>query len=303
MMISPADDEPDPRRNTAQIRFADIFGNTGLTEDPGDVRDRPVGADAHILVDAELDAAHPNQARTTGRQALAWFVEIRLLLVGVRCEARAQVGSNARHAARSESVTGCDFERRDVGRKRNPKAEALAVGEKRALASLRIARGADIDVVLAVKGHLQAAAEKRPVRFAEHCLECFDRGKRAFRAHDVRPERDRRLGWQRRQHTAGCRTWGRPGWCLCRRGSREPERQEDRDRRGPHFASPTPLSAARASSSPNPNVSERPGAPKATAVRSSRSSIAAGSVTPCCMIIAATPATCGVAIDVPMMPM
>ena len=58
MMISPADDEPDPRRNTAQIRFADVFRNARLTKDPGDVRDRPVGADAHILVDAELDAAH-----------------------------------------------------------------------------------------------------------------------------------------------------------------------------------------------------------------------------------------------------
>jgi hypothetical protein len=91
MMISPADDEPDPRRDTAQVRFADVFRNARLTQDPGDVRDRPVGADAHILVDAELDAADADEARTAGLQALARFVEIRLLLVGVGREPRAQV--------------------------------------------------------------------------------------------------------------------------------------------------------------------------------------------------------------------
>jgi len=40
--------------------------------------------------------------------------------------------------------------------------------------------------------------------------------------------------------------------------------------------------------------------PRSIAVFSSASSIAAGSVMPCCISIAATPATCGAAIDVPM---
>src|SRR5262249_5082464 len=136
MMISPADDEPDPGRDSAQVRFADVLRNARLTQDSGDVRDRPVGADAHILVDAKLDAA-ADQPRTAGRQTLARFVEIRLLLVSVGRESPAQIGSNLRHAPRSEPVTGRDIERRDAGRERNPEAEALAVGEKRALASLR----------------------------------------------------------------------------------------------------------------------------------------------------------------------
>src|SRR5438093_137791 len=177
MMISPADDEPDPRRDPAQVRFADVFRNARLTQDPGDVRYRPVGADAHILVDAELDAAHTDEAPMAGLQPLAWLAEVRSLLVGVGREPGAHIRSKAR----------------------------------------------------------------------------------------------RRTGW-------------RPGRRLCRRGRREPERQEDRGRRAVHFARPSPLSAARASTSPNPNVSSRPGAPRSTAVRSSRSSIAAGSVTPCCMI-------------------
>src|SRR4249919_4279532 len=175
MMISPADDEPDPRRNTAQIRFADVFRNARLTKDPGDVRDRPVGADAHILVDAELDAAHADEARTAGRQALARFVEIRLFLVGVRREARAQVGSNPRHAPRSESVTGRDLERRDAGCERYAETEVFPVGAKRALTGLLEARRADLDVVLAVKGDLEAATEKRRVRLPENRLECVNR--------------------------------------------------------------------------------------------------------------------------------
>src|SRR5262245_19314089 len=136
MMISPADDEPDPRRNTAQVRFADVLRNARLTQDPRDVGDRPVGGDTHILVDAELDAAHADDARTARRQALARFVEIRLLLVRIRRDPPAQVGSNLWHAPRSESVTGRDLQRRDVDRERNPEAEALAVGEKRALSGL-----------------------------------------------------------------------------------------------------------------------------------------------------------------------
>src|SRR4030095_3278064 len=102
MMISPADDEPNPRRDTAQVRFADVFRNARLTQDPGDVRDRPVGADAHILVNAELDAAHADKAGSARPQALARFVEIRLLIVGVGRESPTQVGSNLRHAPRSE---------------------------------------------------------------------------------------------------------------------------------------------------------------------------------------------------------
>src|SRR5262245_31590243 len=129
MMISPADDEPDPGRDSAQVRFADVLRNARLTQDPGDMCDRPLGADADVLVDAELDTAHADEARAAGRHAVAWFVEIRLLLVGVGRESPAQVGSNPRHAPRSESVTGRDLERRDAGRERNPEAEALAVVE------------------------------------------------------------------------------------------------------------------------------------------------------------------------------
>src|SRR5262245_50996451 len=151
MMISPADDESDPGRDSAQVRFADVLRNARLTQDPGDVGDGPVGADAHILVDAELDAAHADEPRTAGRQTLARFVEIRLLLVSIGRESPAQIGSNLRHAPRSEPVTGRDIERRAAGGERNPEAEALAVGEKRALASLRKTRGADVDVVLALK--------------------------------------------------------------------------------------------------------------------------------------------------------
>src|SRR5262245_39602942 len=130
MMISPADDEPDPRRNTAQVRFADIFRKARLTQDPGDVGDGPVGADAHILVNPELDASHADDASTARRQTLARFVEIRLLVVGIGREPAAQVGSNLRHAPWSESVTGRDLERRNADRERNPEAEALAIGEK-----------------------------------------------------------------------------------------------------------------------------------------------------------------------------
>src|SRR4029077_8875579 len=156
-MISPADDQPDPRRDTAQVRFADVFRNASLTQDPGDVRNRPVGADAHILMDAELDAADADDARAAGRQPLARFVESRLLLVGVRREAPAQVGSNPRHAPRSESVTSHDLERRDAGCERYAETEVLPVGVKRALSGLVEARRADLDVVLTVKGHLEAA--------------------------------------------------------------------------------------------------------------------------------------------------
>jgi len=161
------------------------------------VRDCRVGADAHILVDSELDAAHADEARTAGRQALARFVEIRLLPVGVRREARAQVGSNARHAPRPEAVAGRDLERRNPGCKRNAETEVLPIGAKRALTGFLEARGANLDVVLALKSHLKAATKKRRVRLSEDRFECFTRRERVFRAHDVRPERNRRLGWQR----------------------------------------------------------------------------------------------------------
>src|SRR5436309_924224 len=100
-MISPADDHPDARGDTAEVRLAGVFRNARLSEDPRNVRDRPVGADAHVLVDAELEPAHADKARTARGQPFARFVEIRSLLVGVRRDAAADVGSKARHTSRS----------------------------------------------------------------------------------------------------------------------------------------------------------------------------------------------------------
>ena len=56
-MISPADDEPEPRRDTAEVRLTDLPGNALLPQDSRDTRQFHVGAEADITVYAKLHAS------------------------------------------------------------------------------------------------------------------------------------------------------------------------------------------------------------------------------------------------------
>src|SRR2546425_454372 len=107
----------------------------------------------------------------------------------------------------------------------------------------------------------------------------------------------------------------REGRCILRRGRRGQSQTYQKHACAFHRASPNPRSALRASTSPNPNEQvlgatalvpggheSPPVRLKGTALFSSASSMAAGSVMPCCISIAAMPATCGAAIDVPVTP-
>src|SRR5262249_5437756 len=87
----------------------------------------------------------------------------------------------------------------------------------------------------------------------------------------------------------------------CRRGDAKTsdcEHHREHDRL--HRVSPSPSRELRASIMPKPKVLSRPFAPRSTANFSSAASTAAGSVMPCCINIAATPDTCGAAIEVPV---
>src|SRR5262245_14172557 len=66
-----------------------------------------------------------------------------------------------------------------------------------------------------------------------------------------------------------------------------------------HRANPKPRRVFRASIRPNPNTGSRPALPRSVANLSSAASTAAGLVMPCCISMAATPVTCGVAMEVP----
>src|SRR5204863_8637432 len=155
-----------------------------------------------------------------------------------------------------------------------------AVGDDDAAAGLLESRPADFAEERIEDNHLDAAAEKLAARFSKHRVE------RVLRAECLLGERKEPADADRRRGLRGCG---------CRGG-----RDERRENEGPHRAIPSPRSTARASISPKPNELSRPGAPRSIAYCSIRASIAAGDLTPCCIIIAATPATCGADIDVPM---
>src|SRR5213594_3193980 len=135
-MISPADDEPDPRGDTAQIRLADVFGDACLAEYARHARDRGVGADADVAVDAELDAADANQARTARLEAFARFIEVRPLFVVVRRQPGADVRPDPRQTSRPESVATGDLQRRDRRCERNAETEILSTVAEGTLARL-----------------------------------------------------------------------------------------------------------------------------------------------------------------------
>ena len=54
LMISPADDEPEPRGDTAEVRFADVFGNALLPQDSSDMGQFHVRTDPDIAVYSEF---------------------------------------------------------------------------------------------------------------------------------------------------------------------------------------------------------------------------------------------------------
>src|ERR1700730_8264342 len=156
-MISPADDEPESGGDTAEVRFADILRDSALSQNARHMRQLHVGADADIAVHPEFQAADADQTRMARREVLAGFVELGALLVGIRREPAADVRPETRHLSRSEAVAAGDLDRRDRGAERNPEIEILSVVPEHALPGLVEARGAHLEVVLAVKRHLQPA--------------------------------------------------------------------------------------------------------------------------------------------------
>src|SRR5260370_351369 len=196
-----------------------------------------------------------------------------------------------RNDAKCPSTSNTDAEaarqldRRQRGRQRNAEIEHLTVDHGDAVAGLLELRRAHLRVELIEDRHLHTAGDQRKRRLAE------DRGERVLRAErfvrhvDERTDREHRLGLRRR-----------------RRRRQRDEREARSDEARAHRLTPIPRSTARASINPKPNESSRPGAPRSIAYFSITASIAAGDVMPCCIIIAATPATCGAAIEVPIYP-
>src|SRR5437764_1481955 len=161
----------------------------------------------------------------------------------------------------------------------------LAVDHGNAVAGLLELRRAHLGIELIEDRHLHAAGDERKGRLAEDRAERVLRGERLVGHADEGTNRKHRLGLCRRRRRR-------------QRDEREPCHQDARS----HRLIPIPRSTARASINPKPNESSLPGAPRSIANFSMTASMAAGDVMPCCIIIAATPDTCGAAIDVPMYP-
>ena len=186
---------------------------------------------------------------------------------------------------RVKAVSPNQFNGRQGRRHRQAEMKDLAVVDEDLIACFLESGGREIDEVAIPKGDVEAAAVQRFNALPERRVEALRRREPCAGNLRERPEGNawRRLRARRRRRRA-------KGDCT------GDERSQTRD----HRARPSPRNELRASMRPYPNRSSRPGAPRSIANFSMAASIAAGAVMPCCIIMAATPVTCGVAIDVPM---
>src|SRR3954468_8671206 len=277
---SATDDQLEPGRDTAQVVLPCLLGYATRAEDPGHVRVLHVHPQANPAVQTKLRPAVRDKTDVPGVDVVSRLRKRRGFLIAVGTDAGRGVWPHPRQAGETEPISARDLERRDRRGERNAQPERLAAAEVRALARLPEPRCGELGEEAIVEHDLDTAAEERKVGLLERSVEGIRRRERLIGRHHEWPERNPRRILRR-----------------SRSGNRQAG-QEQRD--ASHFANPSPRSAARASTRPNPNSSSRPVLPRSMAVFSSASSMTAGSVIPCCMSMAATPATCGAAIDVPM---
>src|SRR4051794_19336775 len=169
---STADYQFEARRHATEVVFAGLRRHPGRAEYSRHVRVLHIGADPDPRVEAEVGAAVQHKPRMADVDVLAGLVEARRFLILVSTGTRGDVRPNPRRDL--EPVTGGDFERRQRCGERNPQLETLTVADERALAGLLEAGRRQFDEELFVKDHLNAAAEERLVRLAEHRIERVD---------------------------------------------------------------------------------------------------------------------------------
>ena len=287
-----ADDEPEPTGSAAEIVSPVSFEMLPSPRIPGTRVNGRVAADGHPATQAKFCAAHDEIAHMAISNSPRRRTPI--LLERGRPHAGAHKGKEARRtpATVSPAETSNGVRVAVSGMPNgNPPLE-----EERALARLLEAEAVDVDEEAAPERQLQPAAVQRVNGLAEDGSNVSVR--REFLACKDE-ERVEAKGPARRSASPSRRedeTERRPI-------DGDSRRDQEHSRRTRRVSLRQPQSEQRAAgidlAEPEESLS-RPAAPRSVAKRSRAASIAAGDVMPCCISIAATPETWGVADDVPV---